>query len=377
MFFSLSFRMASTKIKSKAATIRFGLACVFRLLPLLLLLLPTVAEAQFNYTTNADGTTITITGYTGSGGAVNIPSTINGLTNVSIGDSAFYQCFSLTSVTIPNSVTNIGAGAFAFCNNLTNVTIPSSVTYINVAAFYYCTSLNGVYFQGNAPDIFTNPPGIYGLGVFDGDGEATAFFLPGTTGWDSNFAGLSTWSSDYKTNNGTITIIGYAGFGGAVTIPTMIYGLPVATIGINAFAYCNNLMSVTIPNSVTNIGDEAFYLCTNLITLYFQGNAPSIGSNVFYGITNAIVYFLPGTTGWGSIFDGLTAWELYPFNYTINNGMITITGYTGGGEVVNIPNTIIGLPVIGIGDYAFEDDDTLTGVTIPNSITKHRSVGVL
>ena len=78
-----------------------------KLLPLLLLLiLPGVVQAQFTYTIN--NATITITGYTGPGGAVAIPDTINGLPVTSIGYSAFGGCSSLRSVTIPDSVTSIG-----------------------------------------------------------------------------------------------------------------------------------------------------------------------------------------------------------------------------------------------------------------------------
>jgi hypothetical protein len=79
------------------------------ILPLLLLFaLPAALQAQYNYTTNNG--TITITGYIGSGGAVTIPSTINGLPVGSIGTSAFYSCTSLTNATIPNSITNVGDG---------------------------------------------------------------------------------------------------------------------------------------------------------------------------------------------------------------------------------------------------------------------------
>ena len=62
-------------------------------------------------------------------------------------------CTSLTSVTIPNSVTSIGDSAFSGCTSLTSVTIPDSVTSIGDGAFVGCTSLTGVYFQGNAPSL--------------------------------------------------------------------------------------------------------------------------------------------------------------------------------------------------------------------------------
>src|ERR1035437_6595132 len=109
---------------------------------LLLLTLPAVVQAQFTFTTNNGA--ITITGYTGPGGAVIIPDTTNGLPVSSIGDWAFNSCYSLTNVTIPNSVTNIGNYAFSRCTNLTSFTIPNSVARIMDSAFYYCSSLTSV-----------------------------------------------------------------------------------------------------------------------------------------------------------------------------------------------------------------------------------------
>ena len=95
---------------------RLRTACAARLLALLLLALPAAVQAQFNYATNYN--TITITGYTGPGGDVTIPSTINGLPVTSIGFMAFFNCTSLTNIAIPNSVTSIGDGAFEACANL-------------------------------------------------------------------------------------------------------------------------------------------------------------------------------------------------------------------------------------------------------------------
>src|SRR6516165_5949965 len=82
---------------------------------------PLVANAQFTYTTNTDNA-ITITGYTGAGGNVTIPTSTNGFLVTSIGCDAFSRS-GLTSVTIPNSITSIGDSAFDGCSGLTSVTI--------------------------------------------------------------------------------------------------------------------------------------------------------------------------------------------------------------------------------------------------------------
>ena len=90
----------------------------------------------------------------------NIPKTVSydgtNYTVTAIGDSAFYWCSRLTSITIPNSVTSIGDWTFAGCNYLTSVTIPNSVTIIGRGAFSYCRGLtsitipNGVTSIGNS-----------------------------------------------------------------------------------------------------------------------------------------------------------------------------------------------------------------------------------
>lgn len=193
----------------------------------LLLAAPAALQAQFDYITNADGISVTITDYTGPGlGAVTIPSTLGGLpmtgigTNAfdgssitsvtipdsvtSIGDSAFYDCSSLTNVTIGKSVANIGAYAFSGAYyvpapgqeifdsacRLTSVTFPVSVSSIGDYAFGGCTNLTTVYFQGNAPDANWD--------VFQID-SLTAYYLPGRIGWGPIFAGLPTalWTLSY------------------------------------------------------------------------------------------------------------------------------------------------------------------------------------
>ena len=128
----------------------------------------------------------------------------------------------------------------------------------------------------------------------------------------------------YTTNaDNTITITGYTGTNGVLSIPSMINGLPVTRIrsfafynypgltgsltipagvtgiGHAAFYNCSNLTgSLTIPAGVTNIGDSAFLNCSGLTGVYFLGNAPSVGSLPFSGVATKTIYYLPGTTNW-------------------------------------------------------------------------------
>ena len=153
------------------------------------------------YTYTFSNNTVTITGYTGSGGAVNIPSMINGLPVTAICSDAFANCNILTSVTIPASVTSIGDWAFLSCTNLTTVTItpgvtrigtgtflncvrltsltfPASVVSIGDFAFLCCTALNSVVFLGNAP--------LMGVSAFHYTGSAfKVYYTSGASGFTS------------------------------------------------------------------------------------------------------------------------------------------------------------------------------------------------
>ena len=285
---------------------------------------------DFIYTTNPDNTIIIID-YTGPGGAVVIPSIIEGKAVTSIGNSAFEGCTNLTSVTIPNSVTSIGDGAFYNCISLTSIAIPNSVTSIGYVAFEYCTSLTSVMIGNGVTNIgqgafsvctsltsvtipnsvtsigdyalswctsltgVTIPNSInnIGLGTFYGCTSLTSITVDALNSVYSSLAGVLFSKSK------TTLIECPGGKAGSYTIPNS-----VTNIADDAFEYCTSLTGVTIPASVTSIGNEAFRCCFSLTGVCFNGNAPSIGLIVFDSDNNATVYYLAGTTGWGPTFGG-------------------------------------------------------------------------
>jgi hypothetical protein len=279
--------------------------CLKRLLPLpppllLLLTLPAALQAQFNYSTSNG--TITITRYTGSGGAVTIPSMTNGLPVTCIGDLAFTDSYGVTSVTVPNSVISIGDGAFWTCTNLTSVTISNGVTSIGNYAFEGCTSLPSVTIPASDTNV--------GDAMFVECSSLTAITVDALNSIYSSVDGV-------LFNNSQTTLVEYpGGKAGNYTVPDS-----VTSIGEYAFSFCASLTNVTIGTTVTSIGDEAFEFCTSLTGVYFKGNVPSVGSGVFDADNNATVYYLPGATGWGPMIGSLrTALWFLPNPLILNNG---------------------------------------------------------
>jgi len=274
------------------------------LLLLLLLTLPAAVQAQFNYTTNSGG--ITITGYTGPGGDVTIPDTINGLPVTGIADGAFESRWTVRSLTNPNSVTRIGAFAFYMCTNLVSFTVPDSLTSIGGWAFTACKLSH-----------FTIPRGVNSIaaGAFNDCESLTAITVDTNNSFYSSVDGVlfgqgqttlvqcpGAKEGAYTIPNG-VTSIGPMGFFWCKRLTSVTIPSGANYIGENAFVHCISQASVTIPSSVTNLAGWAFCECVSLTGAYFKGNAPSLsGPAVFSGDTNATVYYLPGTTGWDPTF---------------------------------------------------------------------------
>lgn len=207
--------------------------------------------------------TVTITKYTGTESTVILPSTINSWPVTKIGEDALKDNTTITSVTIPDSVTEIGANAFAGCTNLT------SVNYIGDWSNLTIQSGNpAVQDAANAP-------------LFDFE------FIP-----PDNTAVIVT---NYK----------YNGAAADVTIPSRYQGKPVTTIGHAAF-FNSAVTSVTIPDSVTSISDEAFINCPKLTNISIPNSVTYIGFSAFSSCTSLKSITLPSSLSFisGALFLG-------------------------------------------------------------------------
>lgn len=144
------------------------------------------SNPDLTFTLNSDGTEYSVSDcIETASGSLDIPSIHNGLPVTSIGNYAFYNCTSLSSITIPDSVTSIGDSAFWFCTSLSSITIGDGVTSIGDTVFNGCTSLTSITFEGDAPTLGTD--------VFDTyNSNLTVYYYDDATGFSSQtFQGRS------------------------------------------------------------------------------------------------------------------------------------------------------------------------------------------
>lgn len=313
----------------------------------------TSGDFEYNVLSEEDKT-CEITKYAGSATALDIPSKIDGYTVTSIGEDAFWNCTSLTSVTIPDSVTRIDYSAFASCTSLTSVTIPDSVTSMGRSVFYDTAIYNN---EDNWED------GVLYIGKH-------------------LIQAKDSITGEYKIKDNTLTIA-VAGFRNCKSLTSIIIPHGVMNIGEETFEDCTSLTSVAIPDSVTSIGDWAFGNCQSVQNITIPDSVTSIGWSAFnfcLSLTNITIPDSVTDIGDGA-FSNCTS--LTEINVSENNKHYTSEGgvlfskdktkllkYPEGkkDKTYKIPNT-----VTHIGTYAFENytfaDCALTSVTIPDSVT--------
>ena len=196
----------------------------------------------------------------------------------SIGNSAFFYCTSLTSITIPNSVTSIEPYAFYNCNSLTSITIPNSVTSIGNFAFSDCSSLTSI----TIPDSVTSI-GNYAFAYCEG---LTSITIPDSVTSIGAYAFSYCSSLTSITIPDSVTSIGNGAFDNCSSLTSITISDRVTSIKPYAFSYCSSLTSITIPNSVTSIENFAFSKCSSLTNITIPDSVTSIGSSAFNGCSS-------------------------------------------------------------------------------------------
>lgn len=218
----------------------------------------------------------------------------------SIGDYVFINGTSFIDLTLPVTLESIGNNSFEGCKRLTDITLGSSISSIGSGTFKDCTAINSVTCMASTP------PAMAEVDCFDSDCyDWATLYVPGdkvevynsTLYWNKFANSVGTgievdgiyYLFNLDTSEATVTFKDrtYCTYSGEVVIPENVnhdgIDFIVTAIGEAAFAYCDELTSVILPNTVTSIGDYAFMYCENLPSIDIPNTVASIGDNAFDG----------------------------------------------------------------------------------------------
>ena len=417
------------------------------------------AGLAFQYTT--DDTGATVTGYTGQGGAVEIPSMLGGKPVVAIGDNAFNRNETITSVTLPDSVTAIGQYAFGYCDALAQVVLSENLAAIGASAFSGCYDLKTITLPeklntiGEFAFYFTRLTSIHipasvakieksafdtcrDLDTITVDAENPYYTVEGNVLYTKDMTRLVRAGNVLEDSNfhvpSTVTFIDAGAFSDNKTLQELWIPASVETMDGNNIcgtwisnfrrfhvdeknekyaspdgALYNRGMTqlyrvpeaigtYRVPDSVTSIADFAiggtFYDRTVTLDVTMPEGLAFTGNNMFNWMRGTVTFLNPqiqfgqncfiesrdtmvirgyvGSTAQtyaeanGLQFESIEETE---FQYTVDDTGATVTGYTGQGGTMEIPSMLGGKPVVAIGDNAFNGNETITSVTMLDSVT--------
>ena len=281
----------------------------------------------------------------------------------SIGNYAFWECKSLTSIYIPDGVTSIGNGAFCGCEALTSIKIPDSVTSIGNHAFARCEALTSIEIPASVTSIgdeaFFGCYALSSIEIPDSVEEIGKYAFPSNTAIRNKSSVIIPPISDFDIEHNTLKR--YLGKSNSVVIPDGI-----TSIGDKAFLDCKSLTSIVIPNGVISIGNSAFEFCKSLTSIVIPDGVASIEDDAFCGCKSLTSIVIPdGVTSIGN--------EAFEFCESLTSIVIpdsvTSIGHSAFAWCESLTSIEIPDSVTSIGDDAFERCESLKSVKIPESIT--------
>ena len=265
---------------------------------LLLSVAAVTAETAGDFEYTVENGKATITAYQGAGTVVAVPGTLGGSPVTAIGENAFMGCYEITELSLPQGLKEIGTNAFGGCYGLTSIVVPEGVTDIGEGAFFTCDGLTSI----SLPDSLIH----LGAGAFSGCSALEAIHIPVHVAAlsDNPFTGCASLTqitvaqgntalevrSDLLYNRaGNELVCWPQGLAtGACTVPA-----GTEAIGVNALASCEEITSITLPDSVTTLRSSAFRFCMSMTSIRLPSGITVLEDSVFEGCSSLTSITLP------------------------------------------------------------------------------------